>query len=250
MESDKLKEKIIEALAEDDGLDEYVEIVRNVKSVEDFGDFLERLIGLSYYKLNWARGGHLSSCFKENYSFINRSRMKPIAYFFNYNKEIPEDILKESGVVRVRASDLKFNYDQEIYFKWLDMSYSKLRINNLNLAEKFLLEDKTECVIENDFERIYHSKIFFEFIGSGNRLKVESNCKIFNKRDIVIILNGQGNKVDINLSSGIKTIEVQVENNSKDNIVHLNVPDPDDVFIIKTPFSKNRNKIIVNDQER
>ena len=91
---------------------------------------------------------------------------------------------------------------------------------------------------------------FFEFIGGGNKLKVKSNCKIFNKRDIVIILNGQGNKVDINLSSGIKTIEVQVENNSKDNIVHLNVPDPDDVFIIKTPFSKNRNKIIVNDQER
>lgn len=56
MESDKVKEKIIEALAEDDDLNEYVEIVRNVKGVEDFGDFLERLIGLSYYKLNWARG--------------------------------------------------------------------------------------------------------------------------------------------------------------------------------------------------
>ena len=31
MESDKVKEKIIEALAEDDDLNEYVEIVRNVK---------------------------------------------------------------------------------------------------------------------------------------------------------------------------------------------------------------------------
>ena len=91
---------------------------------------------------------------------------------------------------------------------------------------------------------------FFEFIGGGNVLKVNSNCKIENEKGMVIILNGQGNKVDINLSSGIKTIEVQVENNSKDNIVHLTVPDPDDVFIIKPPFSKNSNKIIVNDQER
>lgn len=250
MESDKVKEKIIEALAEDDDLNGYVEIVRNVKGVEDFGDFLERLIGLSYYKLNWARGGHLSSCFKENYSYLNRNPNDPVAYFFNYSRDIPEAIVKESGVVRVRASDLKFNYDQEIYFKWLDMSYSKLRINNLNLAEKFLLEDKTECVIENDFERIYHSKIFFEFIGSGNVLKVKSNCKIENEKGMVIILNGQGNMVDINLSSGVRNVEVQVENNSKDNIVHLTVPDPDDVFIIKPPFSKNSNKIIVNDQER
>lgn len=250
MELDSLIEKVIEALTEDDNLSGYVEIIRNVKGVKDFGDFLERLIGLSYNKLDWTRGGHLSSCFKENYSFINRSRMKPITYFFNYNKEIPEAILKESGVVRVRASDLKFNYDQEIYFKWLDMSYSKLRINNLNLAEKFLLEDKTEGIIENDFERIYHSKIFFEFIGSGNVLKVKSNCKIENEKGMAIILNGQGNMVDINLSSGVRNVEVQVENNSKDNIVHLTVPDPDDVFIIKPPFSKNSNKIIVNDQER
>lgn len=250
MELDSLTEKVIEALTEDDNLSGYVEIVRNVKGVKDFEDFLERLIGLSYNKLDWTRGGHLSSCFKGNYSFINGSRMKPIAYFFNYNKEIPEAILKESSVVRVRASDLKFNYDQEIYFKWLDMSYSKLRINNLNLAEKFLLEDKTECVIENDFERIYHSKIFFEFIGSGNVLKVKSNCKIENEKGMVIILNGQGNMVDINLSSGVRNVEVQVENNSKDNIVHLTVPDPDDVFIIKPPFSKNSNKIIVNDEQR
>lgn len=111
MELDSLTEKVIEALTEDDNLSGYVEIVRNVKGVKDFGDFLERLIGLSYNKLDWTRGGHLSSCFKENYSFINRPRIKPIAYFFNYNKEIPEAILKESGIVRVRASDLKFNYD-------------------------------------------------------------------------------------------------------------------------------------------
>ena len=47
MELDSLKERIIEALAEDDNLSGYVEIVRNVKGVGDFGDFLERLIGLS-----------------------------------------------------------------------------------------------------------------------------------------------------------------------------------------------------------
>ena len=40
MESDKVKEKIIEALAEDDDLNENVEIVRNVKGVEDFWGFL------------------------------------------------------------------------------------------------------------------------------------------------------------------------------------------------------------------
>ena len=250
MESDKVKEKIIEALAEDDDLNEYVEIVRNVKGVEDFGDFLERLIGLSYYKLNWARGGHLSSCFKENYSYLNRNPNDPVAYFFNYSRDIPEALVKEGGIMRVRASDLKFNYDAATQVKYLDMSYSELQTNNINLSEKYLFEDEAECIIENECKYLYHNKLFFEFIGGGNKLKVKSNCKIFNKRDIVIILNGQGNKVDINLSSGIKTIEVQVENNSKDNIVHLNVPDQDDVFIIKTPFSKNRNKIIVNDQER
>lgn len=101
MESDKVKEKIIEALAEDDDLNEYVEIVRNVKGVEDFGDFLERLIGLSYYKLNWARGGHLSSCFKENYSYLNRNPNDPVAYFFNYSRDIPEALVKESGIIRV-----------------------------------------------------------------------------------------------------------------------------------------------------
>ena len=178
MELDRIKEKIIEALAEDDNLNGYVEIVRNVKGVEDFGDFLERLIGLSYYKLDWTRGGHLSSCFKENFSYLNRNPNDPVAYLFNYNRDIPEAIVKECGIMRVRASEVKLNYDDATQVKYLDMSYSKLQISNINQAGKYLFEDEVVSIIENNCKYLYHSKVFFEFVGGGNRLKVISKSRI------------------------------------------------------------------------
>ena len=122
--------------------------------------------------LDWSIGSEASECFEENeiirspdsplYTGYHRDTSREVVRFVNYRGEFKDSVLKtRDKALEFRASDLKFNYDEEIYFKWLDMSYSKLRINNLNLAEKFILEDKTECIIENDFECIYHSKIFF-----------------------------------------------------------------------------------------
>lgn len=254
MESDnmEMKEKIINVLAEDGKFTDYLRVVRDTRDVTDFSEFLDQFVGVNYYKLDWTIGGALSKCFGDNYSHFYKTSNKTVLSCFNYTKGIPESDIKKSKILRLRSSELEFDYSKDVQVGVLDLSYSKVHINNINFAGKILFEDNAECIIDNLCDKYTEGKTFFELTGDNNKLTIESKRVIINSVKMVIILNGQRNKVDIDLSSvlGEVNVEIQVESCSKDNVVHLTVPDPDYVFVNRVPFSKCDNLIIVNDEQR
>lgn len=248
----EMKEKIINVLAEDEKFTDYLRVVRDTRDVRDFSEFLDQFVGVNYYKLDWTRGGALSKCFGDNYSYFYKTSNKTALSCFNYTEAIPGCDIKKSKILRLRGSELKLDYSKDIQVRVLDLSYSKVHIDNINFAGKILFEDNAECIVDNLCDKYTEGKTFFELTGDNNKLKIESRRVIINSAKMVIILNGQGNKVDISLPNvlGEVNIEIQAESCSKDNVVHLTVPDPDYVFVNRVPFSKCENLIIVNDEKR
>lgn len=204
------RDRLIKTLLEhEENLD--LDDLKNLNSsLHDF-DFLTR-VDAECQELDWTRGGHLSSCFKEkevlhvrNEFFMGGNSLRGAHYktirVINYRGEIPGFLVANNDEsLDIRASEVDLEKCRD-YIQSIIVRGSKVESSTTNKTGLWMIDSKSDVKIVSRSDHPPMQTVLIKVMGDDSTILFGSTVKRKENQHINLEIFGSNNKIGIDLSN-------------------------------------------------